>query len=599
MKAFRNLKIAQKMIIIGLAIFLIPLSICYTLSIKIALSELDRHTLHFAESFNSQIVASLDHFIQDYEGMSVSILVDSELFSYSDKDGRSTTELVNDYDKIRKVLFRLSTLQPDLETASILLKTGDFVQTGASGIRIKDNDIQSENWVLEIPEHEEYFYLVPAHKTDYRDRQTDKTAVTFVRKIMSSGVRYLGALMIDVDPSVIVRLSEEFASAKDKYRMEISIYDSSGRIVYDTRPFKEDSLRTDGFYSKEDFGNEYIVFTGTSGSLGLHVATAIPKASILLDRRPVHIAMGFLAAFCSILIISLVIPVAHSFTKPFADLGFGMSRMKNGEYITMDTYPYSDELGDLIASYNHMVVEMQNLINRVYISEIHQRDSDIIALQSQINPHMLFNTLESIRMKALLNGDAEVSKMISILAKMFRTILDSMNGNHVVKDELNYAEKYIELQNLRENGRFFFSYDVDEELLNLKCIPIFFQPLVENCIEHGQCNDEGKLNIWITGHRQGNNAVFTVTDDGHGMSADSLQAIQNHLQEVREEPDLLSTVKKTNCKTIGMSNILMRLRLDENQNGDVKILYSNEHGTCIEIIMNITLSEEYSEMMDT
>ena len=592
MKYFRNLKIAKKMIVLCLGIFLIPLGICYTLSIRIVTSEIDRRTINFAEAFNAQIVASLDRFVQAYEAISVSVLVDNQLFSYSDKDDRTTTELVDDYKNMRKVLFRLSTLKPELKTASILMRTGDFIQTGSSGINIMEDSFLEEAWVQKIPEHEEYFYLVPAHKTSYWNRQTEGTTITFVRKILSSGVRYLGALMIDADPTAMIDLNDEFASAKETYGMETSIYDSSGRIIYDTRPLESDTNQDGEFFSFREYGKEYIVLEGKTERLDLHVLTAIPKTSVLLGHRQVHAMMALLAVVCSTLIIILIVPVSHSLTRPLAELGYGMSRMKNGEYIAINDYPNSDELGDLIDSYNHMIGEMQNLIERVYVSEIRQKDSEIIALQSQINPHMLFNTLESIRMKALVNGDSEVSRMILILARMFRTILDSMNQTHVIKDELDYTEKYIELQNLREDGRFKFSYDVDEELLNLQCIPILFQPLVENSIEHGQRNSEGVLNIQIIGRRENNRAIFTITDDGQGMKTENLLKMQEHLETVRNDPNLIAAGRKTDFRNIGMANILMRLRLNDDQYGDVRIVYSGNEGTCIELCMDAEKLEQ-------
>lgn len=592
MKYFGNMRIARKLMLVSMTVFLIPLVICYVLNIKIVMDELDAHAMDFAESFNSQIVAGLDHFIQDYEAMSVSVLVDNQLFSYSGKEDRTMTELVGDHESMRKVLFRLTQLQPELTSASILMKTGDFVQTGVAGIKIDEPVIREVEWVRQIEEYDESFYLVPAHKTGYWNRRTDEITITFVRKIKSSGVRYLGALLIDVNPTAAINLNERFESAKDRYGMEICIYDSLGRVIYDTRPFAQGDLQPDGFYQMQEFGSDYTVLTGTSEKLGIHVVTAIPKASELLGQNRVAMLMVILALICCTIIFLLVISVSHRITRPLARLGYGMSRMKDGEYITINDYPYSDELGDLISSYNHMICEMQQLIDRVYISEIKRKDSEIFALQSQINPHMLFNTLECIRLKALLDGNTEVSQMIAMLARMFRTILDSMSTRHVIKDELNYAQQYMQLQNLREDGRFTFSCDVEEELLDLPCIPIFFQPLIENSIEHGQCNREGKLNIRIIGRSRGDRAVFTIMDDGQGMRPESRQKIQEHLEAIRENPDMLLAARKNNSRNIGMANILMRLMVNDDKNSDLRIVYSNEQGTCVEVTMSKSSTEQ-------
>ena len=137
--------------------------------------------------------------------------------------------------------------------------------------------------------------------------------------------------------------------------------------------------------------------------------------------------------------------------------------------------------------------------------------------------------------------------------------------------------------------------------MSLRCIPILFQPLVENCIEHGQRNSEGKLNIQIEGKRAGDRAVFTVTDDGQGMKEENLRRTQEHLQAVRENPDLILASKRTDFRNIGMANILMRLRLNDEKYGDVRIVYSNSSGTCIELCMDAgkaDLSAAYSEDND-
>ena len=586
MKILKNMRIAHKLIALCLVIFLVPMTLFYIFGMRIVLSEMDQHTLSLARTFNAQVIAGLDYYIQDFEAMSVSALVDNQVFTYSGRTERTTTEMVADYTEMRKVLFRLTRLEPGMKTAAILMKAGDFAATGASGINIDQEKLLSQPWVRDIPEEKRFFYLVPAHQAAYRDRKSEELTVTFVRKIMSSGVRYMGAMLFDVDPASFILLNEELETARDRYKLEVSIFDDEGRIIYDTRPSDPENSRADGFYQRQEDDAEYIVFDGTTQNMNLRVVTAMPKASMLLDRRHVHTMITVLSVACSLLIIGLIIPFSRSFTKPLAELGAGMSRMKKGEYVPIRDYPFKDEVGDLVDSYNHMISEMQYLINRVHVSELRQRDSEIVALQSQINPHMLFNTLESIRMSALMNGDTVVSKMISSLARMFRTILDSMGREHSIRDEVKYAEEFIELQNLGEDDKYTFSCDVEEELMRLECIPIFFQPLVENAMKHGQCNREGKLNIRIGGERRENLAVFTVTDDGQGMSTENLRMIQEHLEEVRREPHLMATVKKTKGRTIGMANILMRLKLNGDEQGDVRIRYSGEGGTCIEIIMS-------------
>ena len=147
--------------------------------------------------------------------MSVSALVDNQVFTYSGRTERTTTEMVADYTEMRKVLFRLTRLEPGMKTAAILMKAGDFAATGASGINIDQEKLLSQPWVRDIPEEKRFFYLVPAHQAAYRDRKSEELTVTFVRKIMSSGVRYMGAMLFDVDPASFILLNEELETARD------------------------------------------------------------------------------------------------------------------------------------------------------------------------------------------------------------------------------------------------------------------------------------------------------------------------------------------------------------------------------------------------
>ena len=113
-----------------------------------------------------------------------------------------------------------------------------------------------------------------------------------------------------------------------------------------------------------------------------------------------------------------------------------MKRLENGNYELIEETVGNDELGSLVKSYNHMVGKMEALLEEIYQAGVRQKNAQFLALRTQINPHFLFNTLESIRIKAILNGDDDVADMVKILAKMFRNVLDSDKKNYTVNDEL-------------------------------------------------------------------------------------------------------------------------------------------------------------------
>src|SRR5690606_19134987 len=151
-------------------------------------------------------------------------------------------------------------------------------------------------------------------------------------------------------------------------------------------------------------------------------------------------------------------------TRPIKALRKSMKQAELGQYLPIEKKQDHDEIGSLINSYNKMIVTIRTLIEDVYIAEIKQRRAKFIALQNQINPHMLYNTLESIRMKALMKDDDETAGMIKILARMFRLALDKEERQHSIKDELDYTFNYVQLQNMRFDNKFVLHIKISEEI---------------------------------------------------------------------------------------------------------------------------------------
>ena len=146
------------------------------------------------------------------------------------------------------------------------------------------------------------------------------------------------------------------------------------------------------------------------------------------------------------------------------DLQEKLVRVEEGKYQPLEQIEGPYEIRQLIGTYNSMVQEIERLIHNVYQEQLRQKDAKLLALRAQINPHFLYNTLESIRMKAMVGGDAEVSEMIKILSRMFRAVLGKDSKFSTVRDEILYAQNYVRLQNLRFDGVFSWEADVPGDL---------------------------------------------------------------------------------------------------------------------------------------
>ena len=241
-----------------------------------------------------------------------------------------------------------------------------------------------------------------------------------------------------------------------------------------------------------------------------------------------------------------------------------------------------DEIGEISVSFNKMCDDLSNYINRVYISDIKQKNAELTALQSQINPHFLYNTLEAIRMNAVSYGDHETGEMIYILSQLFRS---SIKGDHVIKikDEIKYSKLYLDLFRIRYSDRLSVKFDINDEILEYGIVKNLIQPVIENYIIHGyNINDENNI-IHIKGFQQGNYLILTVSDNGKGIKEEKLNAIKRSIYNF----DLTA-----GSESIGLANINERIKIIYGKECGLDIEGENCRGTTVTVrILPMTIKE--------
>lgn len=165
--------------------------------------------------------------------------------------------------------------------------------------------------------------------------------------------------------------------------------------------------------------DDYIVIEDTTKQLGIKVNTVIPRSKMYLRVSFIQKVTWILVAVLIAIIISASVLFSKQMVYLIRKLQSSMKRLENGNYELIEETVGNDELGSLVKSYNHMVGKMEALLEEIYQAGVRQKNAQFLALRTQINPHFLFNTLESIRIKAILNGDDDVADMVKILAKCF------------------------------------------------------------------------------------------------------------------------------------------------------------------------------------
>lgn len=296
----------------------------------------------------------------------------------------------------------------------------------------------------------------------------------------------------------------------------------------------------------------------------------------------IQITMIIAVVVCVVVVIFLSTLFASTITKPIVCLQKNMKQVELGIYEKMDPIVSQDEIGELVHNYNHMIVQMKSLIQDVYLAEIKQKNARFQTLQMQINPHMLYNTLESIRMKAILHGDEETAQMIKILAKMFRMTLSKSGMTHRIQDEIEYAQNYLLLQNMRYKGALTLEQYLDQRILESEIIAIVLQPIIENSIEHGFKGYGTQLCICLTGEiTDEGNILIRIADNGSGMTSE-MAAQMNKKLEIQAK-DITLDEEETNGASIGLKNIAERIRIHYGDGYYLRISSANEKGIEVEM----------------
>ncbi|MDY0287751.1 MAG: histidine kinase [Sphaerochaeta sp.] len=237
-----------------------------------------------------------------------------------------------------------------------------------------------------------------------------------------------------------------------------------------------------------------------------------------------------------------------------------------------------DEIGQLQEKFNRMCEDLSAYIDRVYTAEIQKKEMENIFLQSQINPHFLYNTLDQIRSRALVHGDGELARMITLLAELFRWSIKSPDPIVRLEDELEHVYGYLEIQKLRLRERLELDFSIDESLLDYAIPRMILQPLVENALTHGLPLGEEQGRITIRIEKDADTIVISIEDNGPGVNSELY-------------PEIL--LRKATSGHIGIANVNQRLCLLFGESHKLRFL-DQKTGFCVQVIIPAMRVKEMS-----
>ena len=278
----------------------------------------------------------------------------------------------------------------------------------------------------------------------------------------------------------------------------------------------------------------------------------------------------FVIAVCLVIAFIMALLLSGNISNPIRKLVKSMSNVQNGNFEINIDYKRNDEFSYLIKTYKKMVYDIKELINKLYVSEVNKKEAELKALQAQINPHFLYNTLDSINWLAVKCDSNEISTMVTSLSDFFRYNLNKGNSIISLGDEKKQVESYLTIQKIRFKHKLDYDISFPPQILHYLTIKLILQPIVENSIIHGIEKRPVKGLISITALKNDDIIEITICDNGVGGNADELNsaleeskgsfnsfAVKNINERIRQVFGEEYGLKFYNCEPTGM---MVRIR---------------------------------------
>lgn len=550
---FRNLKFRYKMTLVLILSGFAPLVIVGVFTIYNFYNMLAAREYEALEVSLNQTCDTIDKQVEIYENLLNYFVFDQDLQKILEKEQTQKYQSYNEYVNI---------VDP-------ILNTPKFYHDGIKQLTIYAENIliphdvtlapldtlSSKPWFDEIQKSDSEMLVYP---------NEDYSEILFIRKFpgYSDTTAYLGMYC---DMSSLMEPLNYFK----KDDAGILLTNGQGRILYSSNKlFKLSDVTDNHKYAKKKIENlplyAYIYMEKDMNVSGFHT---------ILSR------VAIVGAACMLIILIISGYMSHIMVKRLEAL---TTCIKEVDYEKMEINIYDnsqDEVGVLIRSSHTMLQDVKRLISEVYQSKIIQQELEMIALQAQINPHFLYNTLSLINWKALSAGEDDISKVTLALSDYYRTTLNKGKNFITIGGEITNIKSYLQIQLMMHDYDFEVEYQIDTELDSYWMPKLTLQPLVENCLEHGlDVKETGEKKIMISCQQSKDDIILIVEDTGVGM-----------------DPETLANMTTFNATGYGVKNVNDRLALLCGEHYSLHIESTPDVGTKIQINIPKRISEEMNQ----
>lgn len=540
--------------------------------------EMNKNVERLSKIYVSQLSRNIDIFVDELQRLAGLAYTDVA-FQQAVKSSNTSAgsyQMYKSVQKIQQFLYTLLLYRKDLVSVCLLAENGNmYIQSDhryiADTIPEQEMAVYSEIFNTSLPN----FIVLGHHFTSITGNEKDlEETFTVVQRIKTIPRKEQYLLILNVEYEAFLNILHQEETNQSAIVM---LENQEGALLYHS-DFQDVSANMVDICVAED---EYRIETYTSAITGWNVIMALSEAQFFRSKQDVFRSMVLLGIFSLMAVFVVYYMITYKVTHPIKKMIRFMRRVEKGDMTVQSPVVGNDELSELSTGFNRMITKTTDLLNKTVEYELKKKEAEYRILQGQINPHFLYNTLESLRMKCIANHELETASAISSLSNLFRMSIDCKEQTVALEDELLYASKYTEVMNYRFANRFSLRFNVSDEIKKLKVLSFLLQPLVENSIFHGFDDSEDGGTIEIRASREKDDLLIVISDDGQGIATDRLMELQCALSQ-----------KESSITGVGLQNINDRIRLFFGEQYGLKLWSEVGVGTIVILTMPVITDDK-------
>lgn len=519
------LPLRAKLILIFLALIIMPFLISGFITYSEYIQSIENSSKVYSNQLTAQISMNVDKYVEEVDRLTILPLYESNIISILKKhiSGTIQENYIPSSESLSMRLFlsSISFNRPEIRGMFIISNDGAIFSSldETSYINFKGD----RAWLMKAMKQGRDVLLLPPHLPEYYINNKDRV-FSIIRAIRDPyDSKFLGVIKIDLTQKVFDKaiFSSNFTNDSKLY-----VTDQQGHIFYPGEALGE-QFNTSASERIKIEGINYIVASKMSDYTGLNIIGIIDERQFQKDAMALINFTLVISIVSIFLAIVMAVFFSNSIVKPVQHLKGKMKKIQAGNFKERAEIFRNDEIGSLAEGFNVMVSEINRLVMEVYETQLRERDAELSALQSQINPHFLYNTFELVNMIAIENDQFEISDIVSSLGKLLRYTVEKKERPVRLREEIHFIEAYLKIFSIRYGDRLRTQIIIDPSLESCLVPKLIIQPLVENAIQHGIKDNSGKIVIVVEGDNE--YLYISVIDDGEGINEAQLKALKGKI----------------------------------------------------------------------